>query len=223
VPSTLRPMLASLTDAPLEIPSGLRTEVRRIRAIAEIAPKGPYASGRAWATKRRVSFPRSPRARTVVTALKARSSRRRDRRARREGRADGIPEAQGRIHLDDAAAGDSPSAHSAHSATTGSSRSTSSATGGPTSAIARCSNAARRSRRCSPDEGARRHARKNAPRSCASAGWSAATDERSTGSAGQRLGGADCQARGLVVQVGQALTRLRKLKSRPRAGVRVGG
>ena len=98
----LKPMLASLADAPLDDPELVyEPKYDGIRAIAEIAPNGRRAALVAARQREDArSFPRSPRrsSRGRAAASARGRARRRDRRARREGRADRLPAATGRIH-----------------------------------------------------------------------------------------------------------------------------
>src|ERR1700724_3007252 len=117
----IQPMLASLADAPLDDPQFVyEPKYDGIRAIAEIAPKGSVRLWSRLGNEKTRQFPE------IADAL---AKWARDLKAPLvldgeivaldgKGEPTGFQKLQGRIHLDDAAAGDSSSAHSAHSATT---------------------------------------------------------------------------------------------------------
>ena len=204
-------MLASLADAPLDDPAArLRTEVRRHpRDRRRSAPAGASASGRGSATRRRASFPRSPR----------RSSNGRARAAQplvldgeivaldADGEPAGFQQLQGRIHLRTRTA--SPSGRSARALIAfdilrdGTDRL-------PRSAAHRATRRAREDLRRAPDR-----------RCCASATRSAATAARCTSrrsSSGWE--GLIAKHAASLYKSGKRIARLAQAQTRPRAGIR---
>jgi bifunctional non-homologous end joining protein LigD len=114
-------MLASLTDAPLDDPHLVyEPKYDGIRAIAEIAPKGGVRLWSRLGNEKTRQFPEIAGALAKwAHALKAPLVLDGEIVALDgKGEPTGFQKLQGRIHLDDAAAGDASSAHSARSATT---------------------------------------------------------------------------------------------------------
>ena len=219
----LRPMLASLADAPLEDPAArLRTQVRRHpRDRRDRRRRARCGSGRASATRRPRQFPEIAaalanwaRTRTQplvldgeIVALDA------------KGEPTGFQQLQGRIHLDRcrrSVAGRSrrpaPRAPPVPPAASRSSPSTSCATARPTCAIGRCVE-----RRAALE---RVFGQTGSPLLRISDMVARRRPRAVQAGARARLGRADRQARRLALQVRQAHARLAQAEDRPRTGVR---
>ena len=220
-------MLASLADAPLDDPHLVyEPKYDGIRAIAEIEPGGSRAA--VVAARQREDAPVSRDRRGAGTvgaqAQGTARARRRDRRARREGRADRLSAAPGsHSPVGRRCRSERPAVQPAHRL-----RSHARRFGERRRRVHRLRHPARRPRptcaigRCRAPRGARARVRHStgSPLLRISDQFAATARALYKQALERGLGRADRQARRLALQVGQAHARLAQAEDRPRAGVR---